>query len=98
MISDIFKKEWEKLTPIQKEAAEWRDGPLLLLAGPGSGKTQVITCRIVNLLLNSPQDNFRILALTFTNAAADEMRKKIELFYPGAGNRLFIGTFHSFCL
>ncbi|MDZ7362728.1 MAG: ATP-dependent helicase [candidate division KSB1 bacterium] len=90
-------KAWEELSPIQRKAAEWDDGPLLVLAGPGSGKTKVLTCRIARLLESSHDKNFRILGLTFTNKAADEMRNRVASFVPGQEGRLFLGTFHSFC-
>jgi len=86
-----------KLTDIQRQAVLWDQGPLLVLAGPGSGKTQVLTCRIGQLLDNSRSQNFRILALTFTNKAADEMRTRVAAFVPGLEERANIGTFHSFC-
>lgn len=80
----------------QLEAVQWNDGPLLVLAGPGSGKTTVLTKRIARLVERSSGDHFRILALTFTNKAAAEMRHRIELLVPGSGNRLLLTTFHSF--
>ena len=86
-----------KLTEVQREAVEWDQGPLLVLAGPGSGKTQVLTCRIARLLDASREQNFRILALTFTNKAADEMKSRVAAFVPGLEERANIGTFHSFC-
>jgi DNA helicase-2/ATP-dependent DNA helicase PcrA len=92
-----FKAAWECLSSIQKEVAEWEEGPLLVLAGPGSGKTRVLTCRIARILDSSSQKNFRILGLTFTNKAADEMRSRVIQFTPGQDGRLFLGTFHSFC-
>ncbi|MCP4132039.1 MAG: ATP-dependent helicase [bacterium] len=92
-----FDAAWEKLSPIQKEAAEWDEGPMLVLAGPGSGKTRVLTCRIANILKSTDDKKFRILALTFTNKAADEMRSRVADFVPGQEGRLFLGTFHSFC-
>jgi len=87
----------EKLTEIQRQAVEWDQGPLLVLAGPGSGKTQVLTCRIARLLDASKEQNFRVLALTFTNKAADEMQGRVAAFVPGLEERANIGTFHSFC-
>lgn len=81
----------------QRRAAQWREGPMLVLAGPGSGKTLVLTCRIAQILEESPDQAFRILALTFTNKAADEMRQRLARLAPGHENRLFLGTFHSFC-
>src|SRR5213594_388965 len=86
----------EKLTDIQRQAVEWDQGPLLVLAGPGSGKTQVLTCRIARLLDGSKNQNFRVLALTFTNKAADEMKGRVATFVPGLEERANIGTFHSF--
>jgi len=85
------------LFPIQKKAAEWGEGPLLVLAGPGSGKTKALTCRIARMLESSRDKNFRILGLTFTNKAADEMRNRVTNFVPEQEGRLFFGTFHSFC-
>jgi DNA helicase-2/ATP-dependent DNA helicase PcrA len=85
------------LTDIQRQAVEWNQGPLLVLAGPGSGKTQVLTCRIARLLDASRAQNFRVLALTFTNKAADEMRTRVGALVPGLEERATIGTFHSFC-
>ena len=88
---------WEKLSPIQKEAAKWDKSPLLVLAGPGAGKTRVLTYRIAHILDSSCDENFRILGLTFTNKAADEMRSRVANFVPGQEERLFLGTFHSIC-
>src|SRR6266498_2433933 len=86
-----------KLTKIQQRAVEWQEGPLLVLAGPGSGKTQVLTCRIARLLDQTKDEKFRILALTFTNKAADEMKSRVAEFVPGLEERANIGTFHGFC-
>jgi DNA helicase-2/ATP-dependent DNA helicase PcrA len=92
-----FEEALENLTAIQREAVDWEDGPLLVLAGPGSGKTQVLTCRVARLLDASRDKNFRVLALTFTNKAADEMKGRVANFVPGLEERANIGTFHSFC-
>ncbi len=97
MSNEQFIKAWEDLSAIQREAAEWNEGSLLVLAGPGSGKTRVLTCRIARILDSSRDKNFRILGLTFTNKAADEMRSRVSEFTPRQENRLFLGTFHSFC-
>ena len=77
----------EELTDMQRKAVEWDDGPLLVLAGPGSGKTQVLTCRVAQLLETSPDERFRILGLTFTNKAAHEMKTRIATLVPGAADR-----------
>ena len=97
MSTRAFIEAWEKLSPIQKEAAEWDQGSVLVLAGPGTGKTRVLTSRIAHILDSSRDQNFRILALTFTNKAADEMRNRVTNLVPGLEDRLFLGTFHSFC-
>lgn len=98
MNDDItFERQYESLTDVQKKAAGWTDGPLLVIAGPGSGKTRVLTCRIAKLLRDSPNKKFRTLALTFTNKAAGEMRERVDAMVKEAGSRTFIGTFHSFC-
>src|SRR5581483_5091249 len=80
------------LTPTQREAVEHMEGPLLVLAGPGSGKTRVITCRIANLIHQGVRPS-QILAITFTNKAAGEMKQRVDAMLPG--ERLWISTFHS---
>jgi len=86
-----------RLNPTQQQASGWNDGPLLVLAGPGSGKTSVLTCRIARILDQTREKAFRILGLTFTNKAADEMRTRVAELVPGEEHRLYLGTFHSFC-
>lgn len=80
----------------QLEAVNWQEGPLLVLAGPGSGKTKVLTTRIARIIEESSTEHFRILGLTFTNKAAAEMRQRIEVLVAGSGNRVLLTTFHSF--
>ena len=82
------------LTVAQREAVTHVEGPLLVLAGAGSGKTRVITRRVANVLQHRI-DGRNILALTFTNKAAGEMRTRIEALAPGAG--VWVGTFHGLC-
>ena len=86
----------ESLSDVQRQAVHHDEGALLVLAGPGSGKTRVLTTHIARLLHETPDETFRVLALTFTNRAADEMRDRIERMAPEAEHRLFIGTFHAF--
>lgn len=74
----------------------WDKGPLLVLAGPGSGKTKVLTCRIARILEQSAGQHFRILALTFTNKAAAEMRNRVEELVPNELVRVRLTTFHSY--
>ena len=78
----------------QRIAVEQLEGPLLILAGPGSGKTRVITHRIANMIANGISSQ-SIVALTFTNKAADEMRTRIKRLVPE--NHAWTGTFHKFC-
>jgi len=80
----------------QREAVLWDSGPLLLLAGPGSGKTRVLTTRIARILEESAGQHFRILALTFTNKAAAEMRGRVEKLVPSEFARVRLTTFHSY--
>ncbi len=86
-----------RLSLTQRQAAEWDAGACLVLAGPGVGKTTVLTARIARILQLSPEKRFRILALTFTTKAGDEMRQRVEELIPGLSERTLIGTFHSFC-
>ena len=85
------------LTDLQRAAVDWADGALLVLAGPGSGKTRVLTCRIERLLQSSQDQHFRVLALTFTNRAADEMASRLTMLAPGLQRRANICTFHGLC-
>lgn len=80
----------------QLEAVQWNDGPLLVLAGPGSGKTRVLTYRIARLLDDSSGERFRILGVTFTNKAAGEMRTRLEALLKSGKERALLTTFHSF--
>ena len=86
------------LNPSQAEAVSYGEGPLLVLAGPGSGKTRVIAHRIAYLIKNNGISPREILAVTFTNKAAREMKKRVETLAGGAALGLWIGTFHSTCL
>ncbi len=86
---------YDELNERQKEAVMHEDGPCLVIAGAGSGKTKVLTTRIANLILNGIPD-YQILAITFTNKAAKEMKERLELLVPG--NDALVGTFHSFGL
>jgi len=87
----------ESLNANQRLAVEWNEGPLLVLAGPGSGKTRVLTMRVAKQIIDSPGKRFRVLGLTFTNKAAAEMRQRVEELVPDCRDRALLTTFHSFC-
>ena len=93
MTTDLFSS----LNPRQREAAQAVDGPVLVIAGPGSGKTRVITHRIAFLVRDCGISPWRIAAVTFTNKAAREMRERLEPLLGPRADQLSCGTFHWFC-
>ena len=89
----------ENLNPVQLEAVQTTEGPLLVLAGAGSGKTRVVTYRIAHLIENQGISPFRILAITFTNKAANEMKHRLKVLLPSLADRdLWVATFHATCV
>src|SRR3989475_11825895 len=87
----------ETLNPEQREAVLHVSGPLLILAGAGSGKTRVITSRVAYLVGNGHAEPEEVLAVTFTNKAAEEMRSRVEALLGSDCSRMWVSTFHSLC-
>ncbi len=92
-----FAQFYKQLNEKQKKAVDAVEGPVMVIAGPGTGKTQILTLRIANILLKTQINPENILALTFTENAASEMKQRLsELIGPDAF-KVQINTFHGFC-
>jgi len=97
MTTREFERAYKKLNPEQKKAVDAIEGPVMVMAGPGTGKTQILTLRIANILKNTDTDPSSILALTFTEAGVAAMRKRLVEMIGPDGYRVEIYTFHGFC-
>lgn len=93
-----YMDSFATLNPSQYEAVTSSDGPLIIFAGAGTGKTRVITNRIAYLVKNKNVNPKNILAITFTNKAAEEMRERVDEILPGACRDIWVSTFHKICL
>src|SRR5574343_1613271 len=96
IISEKFKKEYTKLNKEQREAVDTIEGPVMVIAGPGTGKTTVLTLRIANILLKTDTPASGILALTFTEAGAKAMKAKLREIIGDRALEVPIHTFHGF--
>jgi DNA helicase-2/ATP-dependent DNA helicase PcrA len=90
--------EASSLNPAQRQAVEITEGPLLVLAGAGTGKTRVLTTRLASLLLSHKAWPSQVLSVTFTNKAAFEMKERVAKLIEGSAEGLWLGTFHSICV
>ena len=92
----FFNKVFGKKNKKQKEAVEYLDGPLLMLAGPGTGKTQLLSQRVAHILKESDVNPDNILCLTFTDTGASNMRERLKTIIGMEGAKVNVGTYHSF--
>ena len=97
-ISPIFKERYANLNTAQKKAVDTIDGPVMVVAGPGSGKTEILSLRVANILAETQVRPSNILCLTFTELAAINMRKRLVPLLGVDAYRVAIHTFHSFCV
>lgn len=97
MITEEFNSAYKKLNPEQKKAVDTVEGPVIVIAGPGTGKTQILGLRIANILIKTDTSPENILALTFTNAGVVAIRKRLFEIIGVTAYRVNIFTFHSFC-
>lgn len=95
--TNAFQQAYQQLNDAQRQAVDTIDGPVMVLAGPGTGKTQVLAVRIARILQETDTPPQAILALTFTEAAAANMRQRLVKLIGSAGYYVQISTFHAFC-
>ena len=89
---------YDSLNEMQREAVYHTEGPLLILAGAGSGKTRVLTHRISYMIEEKAINPWNILAITFTNKAAGEMRERVDKVVSSGADSVWVSTFHSTCV
>ena len=93
----VFEKRYGQLNPDQREAVDTIYGPVMVIAGPGTGKTTILSLRIANILNNSDVGSESILAITFTEAGVISMRKKLLEIIGKEAHNVTITTFHGYC-
>ncbi len=92
-----YNEEYKRLNPQQKKAVDTTEGPVMVIAGPGTGKTQILAARIGKIILEGFADAQNILCLTYTDAGAIAMRKRLQQFIGADAYKVNIYTFHAFC-
>jgi len=92
-----FQKEYNRLNPEQKEAVDTIEGPVMVIAGPGTGKTQILAMRIANILKKTQVNPSNILCLTFTNSGVQAMKERLLKIIGAASYQIHVATFHTFC-
>src|SRR5258707_4765705 len=92
-----FAEEYEKLNPQQRLAVDTIEGPVMVIAGPGTGKTQILAARIGKILLETDVAPQNILCLTYTDAGTIAMRRRLQSFIGPDADKVHIHSFHSFC-
>lgn len=92
-----FKEEYARLNPEQRRAVDTIEGPVMVIAGPGTGKTQILAARIGKILLETDTEPENILCLTYTDSGAIAMRRRLQQFVGTAAYKVPIYTFHAFC-
>src|SRR6188768_2432411 len=95
-LAHSYKKEYNKLNPNQRLAVDTIEGPVMVIAGPGTGKTQILALRIARILMETDAAPENILCLTFTDAGTVAMRKRLVRFIGSEAYKVNIHTFHSF--
>src|SRR4030095_11824118 len=96
-LEEKFKEEYEKLNDQQRKAVDTIEGPVMVIAGPGTGKTQILASRIGRILLDTDTAPQNILCLTYTDAGVVAMRKRLLQFIGPDAYKVNIYTFHAFC-
>lgn len=96
-LSHHFNEEYRKLNELQRKAVDQIEGPVMVIAGPGTGKTQILSARIGKILLDTDTRPENILCLTYTEAGVIAMRKRLLSFIGPDAYRVSIYTFHAFC-
>lgn len=97
MANKSYQKEYAKLNTEQKEAVDSIEGPVMVIAGPGTGKTQILAMRIANILQKTQTNPSNILCLTFTNSAVQAMKKRLLSIIGPTSYQVHVTTFHAFC-